>query len=106
MPWELRGQKRYYYRSERVAGRPVRRYFGSGPAAELQAAADDLRRLRRETQARERGLEEARLREAEAPLTLLCGLTDLLAHAALAAAGYHRHDRGPWRRRRDTDHAG
>jgi len=47
MPWELRGQKRYYYRSERVAGRPVRRYFGSGPAAELQAAADDLRRLRR-----------------------------------------------------------
>jgi hypothetical protein len=28
-------------------------------------------------------------------------LTELLARAALAAAGYHRHDRGNWRKRRD-----
>jgi hypothetical protein len=31
--------------------------------------------------------------------------SDLLARAALLAAGFHQHDRGAWRRRRATqDH--
>jgi hypothetical protein len=92
MPWEQVGRRRYYYRSEWVAGRPMRRYVGTGPAAELAAAADDLRRLERALEARERQAEQARFREAEVPLLQLCRLTDTLTRAALVAAGYYRHD--------------
>jgi hypothetical protein len=95
MPWEQVGRRRYYSRSEWAAGRAVRRYVGTGPAA----AADDLRRLERVIGARERRAEQDRHREAETPLLELCGLTDLLTRVALVAAGYHRHDRGAWRRR-------
>jgi hypothetical protein len=100
MPWEQVGQRRYYYRGEWVAGRAVRRYVGTGPAAELAAAADDLRRLERVIETRERQAEQDRHREAEMPLLELCGLTDLLTRVALVAAGFHRHDRGAWRRYR------
>jgi hypothetical protein len=31
----------------------------------------------------------------------LAELADLLVRAALVAAGYHRHDRGNWRKRRE-----
>src|SRR5262245_35735372 len=103
MPWEQRRQKRYFYRSERVRGRAVRRYAGTGAVGEVAATADALRRLNREIEARERQAEETRLREAEAPLLGLCAGAELLSRAALAAAGYRRHDRGQWRRRREPD---
>src|SRR5215470_10747097 len=101
--WEARGQRRYFYRHVRVGGRPRRLYAGTGQAAELAATADALRRLNREIEARERQAEETRLREAEAALLGLCAGAELLARAALAAAGYRRHDRGQWRRRREPD---
>ena len=106
MPWEQRGSKRYFYVSERRGGRPVRRYVGAAAsaAAALVAAADDLRRLQREVAARERHAEQERLREAEAPLRALCETTDVLARAALVAAGYHRHG-GEWRRCREPERA-
>ncbi len=107
MPWQNRGTKRYYYRSERLNGRPLRRYVGAGggPAAELAAAADDLRRLEREIAARERHAERERQQEAEAPLLQLCEVSDTVARAALVLAGYHRHDRGEWRRSREPERA-
>jgi hypothetical protein len=107
MPWQQRGSKRYFYRSERVAGRPVRRYVGAGdsPAAALAATTADLRRLEREVAARESRAERERLREAEAPLLRLCEMTDALTRAALFAAGFKQHDRGVWRRCRETERA-
>jgi hypothetical protein len=48
MPWQVGAKKNYYYESQRVGGKVVRRYFGSGPAAELAATASDLRQLQRE----------------------------------------------------------
>ena len=102
MAWSQRGSRSYFYVTQRVNGRPVRRYVGAAddPAAELAAAADHLRRLGREAAARERHAEQARHREAEAPLLALCVRTDVLTRAALLSAGFHRHHRGPWRRRR------
>jgi hypothetical protein len=100
MPWDKRGEKRYFYTAERVNGRPVRRYVGAGPAAELAAAADDLLRVERAAAARERRDEQARHEEAESPLRELCEMTDLLTRAALLGAGFQQHDRGQWRRRR------
>ena len=102
MPWSQRGSRSYFYVSQRVNGRPVRRYVGAAAsaAATLAAADADLRRLEREAAARERHAEQERLREAEAPLRQLCELTDVLARAALVAAGFNQHARGLWRRRR------
>jgi hypothetical protein len=62
VPWEPRGRKKYFYRTERVRSRPVRRYAGTGQTGELAAAADGLRRLEREIEARERRAEQARQR--------------------------------------------
>jgi hypothetical protein len=100
MAWEKRGTKRYYTRSVRREGRVVRQYFGNGPVAELAAATDAERRLSREIVARERRAEQGRYDAAFSPLQELCKVTDLLAAASLLLAGYHRHARGDWRRRR------
>ena len=107
MAWQEVDGRRYYYRGRRLCGRTRRVYVGAAgsPAAELAAAADHLRRLEREIAARERHAEQARQREVEAPLLELCELADVLTRAALLAAGYHRHDRGEWRRCRETDRA-
>ena len=105
MAWEQVGRRRYYYHNQWVKGRSVRRYIGTGPAAELAAAADELRKLKRAIEARERQGERVRHRQAEAPLLALCGVTDVLSRAALVAAGYFRHDRGAWRRCRDFKRA-
>ena len=107
MPWQQRGTKRYYYRSERRGGRPVRRYVGAAAsaAAALVAAADDLRRLEREVAARESRAERDRQQGAEAALQKLCEASDIVARAALVGAGYHRHDRGEWRRCCETGRA-
>ena len=102
MAWQVVDARKYYYQHRRVGGRPRTVYVGAAdsPAAELAAAADGLRRLGREVAARERHAERERLRGAEAPLLAHCERTDVLTRAALLAAGFHKHDRGPWRRRR------
>jgi hypothetical protein len=102
MAWQQIGPRRYYYRNQRVAGRSVRRYVGTGLVADLAAAADDLRKLKRVIAAREQKAEQARQHQAEAPLLALCRLTDLLTHATLVTEGYRQHDRGEWRRHRGT----
>ena len=100
MAWQVVDARRYYYRHRRVGGRPRTVYVGAAgsPAAELAAAAS--RPSRRAAAARERHAERERHREAEAPLLALCVRTDVLTRAALLSAGFHRHHRGPWRRRR------
>jgi len=101
MAWE-RG---YYYRVRRENGRVVREYVGRGRVAELMAKLDALDR---EKEREERRLDAAALRNEKAELAALDAdlealieTTDLLARAALVAAGYHQHKRGEWRKRRD-----
>jgi hypothetical protein len=100
--WETRrGRGRYYTRSRRAGGRIVRQYVGTGPVAELAAAADALRREGRRARAAALQAERARWEAARAALRRFAAGADLLTRAALLAAGYHQHDRGAWRRRRD-----
>ena len=100
MGWETRRGRDYYYRSEREGGRVVKRYLGGGlhgmQAAELAAEEREERAAKRE---RERA-ERERWTTLEAPADELALLTDALATVALAVAGYRRHARGEWRRRR------
>jgi hypothetical protein len=101
MGWDIhRGGRKYYTRSRRVQGRVVRRYVGAGDVGELAAAADACRRAQRQAQASELKAERARWQAAEQLLRELDAGVDLLAQAALLAAGFRQHDRGEWRRTR------
>jgi hypothetical protein len=97
MAWN---QGRYYTRSRKVNGRVVREYIGGGEAGELAAQIDAANRADREAARDARRAEQARLKALDAPLNVLNDLADLLAHAALLAAGFHQHRRGNWRKRR------
>jgi hypothetical protein len=95
--WDRRG---YYYRVRKVGGRVVREYCGSGRAAELLARRDALERERREQDRLALRLEKAHLDALDADCDTLNDIAQLVAHAALLAAGYHQHKRGQWRKRR------
>jgi hypothetical protein len=104
MAWHRVGLRRYYYRNQNVAGRSVRRYVGTGPVAELVAAADDLRKLKRAIEARERKAEQARWQTTQSPLLNLCTGANLLTKATLLCAGYSQHARSSWRRKQHAPH--
>ncbi len=98
MGWDQR--QRYFYINEWVDGRSVRRYIGCGPVAELAATLHARNRLRKESEARELKAFQERVAEAAEPLRELCRVSDLLARAALLAAGFHNPSRNGWRKRR------
>ena len=100
MPWETRGERRYFYRSRWVGGRSVRRYIGRGPAGELAERLDQEARLRRAAEAEALRVEQARLEPPEGALRALDAACSLLIEATLTAAGFHRPNYGAWRRRR------
>ena len=102
MAWEKRERGgRYYTRSRRSPedGRVLREYVGSGPLAEIAAEADRTNRKLEEAK-REREKEELeRLEALAAPVLELSEAAEILVHAHLIAAGYHRH-KGEYRRAR------
>ena len=106
MAWEIRQRGgRYYTRSIRQGGRVRREYIGTGETAELIAAIDNRDRQARLTARAAERAERERIRQADMALADLDALTETLARLALVAAGYHRHHRGDWRRRRATQEA-
>ncbi len=100
MAWDRHGN---YSRSVRVGEKVRRIYLGRGEVAQLAALLDEQRRSERLARSVAWRAEEARRAVAEAHLGELEGLADLMTRATLMAAGYHKHDRGPWRRRRMRD---
>lgn len=93
MAWDKRG---YYYVSRRVGRRVARDYYGKGPIAE--AAAYFVEGIGLARAAAGRG--PARRLAADGSFRDLGGRLDSAAAAEMRAAGYRRHDRGPWRRAR------
>src|SRR5262245_4662896 len=91
---------RYYTRSRRVNGRVVREYVGGGTIGELAAQLDAIERDKRETERQCARIEREKIESLDALLADLNELADLLARAALAAAGYAQHHRGEWRKKR------
>jgi hypothetical protein len=98
MGWEKGG--RYYTRSKRANGRVVREYVGGGEAGEAAAREDAAERDRREAVRQLVRAERDQLGELDALVGELVRLADLVARAALLAAGYRQHDRGQWRKQR------
>ena len=100
MAWDVRaGGKKYYYRSRRDGKRVSRAYFGAGLLAEMAAEIDaEKQAKRREFAARFRA-QKARLEPLDQATAELEKITDLALAATLVAAGFHRTNYGPWRRR-------
>ena len=77
----------------------VREYVGGGLAGEVAEEADRQRRELEEA-SREREKEElGHLKTLAAPVFELSEAAEILTHAHLIAAGYHRH-KGEYRRAR------
>lgn len=100
MGWEQHGKYKYYYRAKREYDRIVKQYFGRSETARMQAAIDDVRRKERRAAQAARQKEKERLDKLDEGVEQLCELADLVAHLALTYAGYHRHNKGEWRKRR------
>lgn len=98
MGWDKDG--RYYTRSRKVNGCVIREYCGGGSIGQICAQMDADRKARREAERAARKAEKSQLDALEEDVESFCKLADQVAHAALLAAGYHRHKRGEWRRRR------
>jgi hypothetical protein len=93
-----RGKGKYAYRSVRVDGHETSRYLGSGMVANLVEQADSYRRQERESQRQTK----RNIETCDRKLMDYNTVCRQLIEASLIAAGYHRHDRGPWRKRRNT----
>ena len=101
MSWEQRnGRGRYYTRSRRIGGRVVREYIGSGPVAALVAQMDALDRREQAEVAEARRRRKAKADALDATVEAVCRSIESLTHAVLIVAGYRRHHRGEWRKRR------
>jgi hypothetical protein len=96
MGWE-RG---YYYRVRKVSGRVVREYVGGGAIGELCAELDEIERQERGRKRRYQKKERDKIEALKKQLDGLEAVADLAARAALLAAGFRKHKRGEWRRRR------
>jgi hypothetical protein len=104
MAWETRkGRGRYYCRSKRVNGKVVREYLGKGWSALSVAELDDVLRAKRRAAVAARREVNGELQKVDADLLAICKSVDLVAKAALLAAGYHQHHRGEWRRKRERN---
>ena len=101
MAWEKRQRGGHYYtRSKRVGGRVVREYVGTGRIGELAAAADARERAKRAAEAEAWRTERVEMAATDELVREFDALVSLLTRGTLIAAGYHRHHRGEWRRRR------
>ncbi|MDA1052703.1 MAG: hypothetical protein O3C40_19790 [Planctomycetota bacterium] len=96
MGWE---KDRYYTRSRKVNGRVVREYIGGGEVGALVAQMDAVERERREWERECWRLEKEEMEAFDSSVAKVCQMADIIAKAAMVAAGFHRH-RGEWRRRR------
>jgi hypothetical protein len=99
MPWDKAGN---YWTVRRDGDSVVRECWGNAGLAAAAAATDEFlatQKQRRQAEADEwRGLDRA--------MTVLCLAAERLAAEALAAAGYRRHKKGEWRKRRGEKREG
>jgi len=97
MAYDKRG---YFYRSRRVGEKVRRDYFGRGVFAELAALLVEESRQKHSKGAEAKKAHSTSLNAANELLRSLDSQLDLVAFAYLAGAGFHRHERGPWLRRK------
>ncbi len=102
-PWERRERGGLYYtRSRKKGGRVVREYVGGGILGELAARLDAEERERREEEEAIWKEEREGLEEISSLVEELFEGVETIVRSRLILAGYRRHNRGEWRRRRES----
>jgi hypothetical protein len=102
MAWERRQRgtgRRYYFRARKVQGRVVKEYVGTGPEAERAAKVDAKARAERDADRDRVRKAAAKLAPAEAAIREMDEAMNVLSHAVLLSAGFHRVNY-VWRLRR------
>ena len=79
----------------------VREYVGGGVLGESAALQDEYERRQREEEAALEKEQRQRLGDLMAPVDELCEAAEILTQVVLVTAGYRRHNRGEWRKRRE-----
>lgn len=101
MAWE--GRERgglYYTRSRKVNGWVEREYVGGGYLGQLAASLDAEERERREVEMAAWKEERAAMEDLDSRVAEFCDGIEDIASAALLVAGYRKHNRGEWRKKR------
>jgi hypothetical protein len=98
-----RGTIYYYRRVPADGGKRRKEYVGAGRLAVIAARRDEMIRAERQAEADKRRAELTAFAAGEASIDDLCQRTERLVQATLLGAGFRRHDRGKWRRRRERD---
>ena len=91
----------YAYETYREGGRVCRRYVGRGEVAAAVLHLDRLDRQRDDEARREQRAQIAAINAPGAALNELCARSEAFVSDAMTRAGYHRHKRGAWRKRRE-----
>lgn len=81
-------------------GRVMREYVGGGLIGELAAEMDAEERSEREVQMEAWRAEKAEIESREKDITGFSNQVETMARSALLSAGFHRHHRGEWRKKR------
>jgi hypothetical protein len=90
--WERRRNQKYLYRSIKVKGRVIKRYYGAGLEASMVEALLALARA----EAAEAKLQTEMIREACELTETLCAASQVVYEATLLTWGYHRERRHAW----------
>lgn len=106
MAWERRERGGIYYtRSRKVNGRVEREYVGGGYLGELAASLDVERREVKALEAAAMREERREIEDLDHRVTEFFDGVENIASAALLVAGYRKHNRGEWRKRREPKEA-
>jgi hypothetical protein len=95
----------YYTRARRVGGKVVRGYLAKGWKALSASDLDELLKAKRAAATASRREERGERHKLDADLVAIGQGIDLIAEAALLAAGFRQHHRGEWRRKRGRSDA-
>lgn len=98
MGLERRGKSIAYYRKRRMGRLVVSEYVASGRLAVLLFEADRLERRQSREGLKPRGSVDDLGGDEE--LFAYCDDVGRTINAAIEDCGYHRHSRGPWRKKR------
>jgi hypothetical protein len=99
MGWKQRGNHRYFYLSRWERGRAVSHYCGGHSGEAWASIVDGNRRMRALDR---RALQESQAfgRELDGAIKPLLKVVREFVGLTMIQTGHHRHDRGPWRRKR------
>jgi hypothetical protein len=97
MAWERHGDRTFFYRSVRRQGAVEKIYYGGGEAGQTAAAIHSLSQAECHAEQKIAQRERQILQDATSVLHRLNAWCDLIAAAALYAAGFHRARRHQWR---------